>query len=203
MTTSSKQLTSKLWVIGLAGTNGSGKDTVGKILADHHNYLFISVTEILRNEARKRGLPVERETLRNISAEWRRELGLGVLVDAAVAQYETVRDKYSGVVIASIRNPGEANRIHELGGTMVWVDAAPRVRYDRVQANIASRGQRTEDQKTFEEFLSEEAAEMQFTGDTATLNMKGVKDRCDAFPRNDTSDLELFRKDIELSLGLV
>ena len=51
------------------------------MLAHHHNYMFISVTDLLRNEARRRGLPVVRENLRTISAEWRRELGLGVLVD--------------------------------------------------------------------------------------------------------------------------
>ncbi len=69
----------KLWVIGLSGTNGAGKDTVGEMLAAHHNYMFISVTELLRKEARRRYLPVERGVLRAISTEWRRELGLGVL----------------------------------------------------------------------------------------------------------------------------
>jgi len=36
-----------LKIIGLAGTNGSGKDTVGHILADKHGYLFVSVVELL------------------------------------------------------------------------------------------------------------------------------------------------------------
>src|SRR5882724_2080634 len=110
-------------IIGLAGTNGSGKDTVGHILAETHGYLFLSVTELLRAEAKRRGQPVEREVLRTISAEWRRESGLGVLVDKVVAEYEKVKDQYRGVAMASLRNPGEADRIHELGGTMVWVDA--------------------------------------------------------------------------------
>jgi dephospho-CoA kinase len=193
----------KLWVIGLAGTNGAGKDTVGHMLAEHHNYLFISVTELLRNEARRRGLPVEREVLRNISAEWRRELGLGVLVDKAVAEYEIVREKYAGVVMASLRNPGEADRIHDLGGTMVWIDADPRVRYDRVQAAAAKRNRAGEDNKTFEQFQAEEAVEMQSSsGDVATLNMLAVKERCDIFPNNDNTGLETFRKDIEQALGL-
>lgn len=197
MTTSNK-----LWVIGLAGTNGSGKDTVGQMLADHHNYLFISVTELLRKEAQRRDMPVTRENLRYISAEWRRELGLGVLVDKAVAEYETVRDQYAGVVMASLRNPGEADRIHELGGTMVWVDAEPRVRYERIQANKSARGRAGEDEKTFEQFQAEEAAEMNTTGDAATLNMAAVKDRCDIFPKNDSTDLVAFRADVEQALGL-
>lgn len=192
----------KLQLIGLAGTNGAGKDTVGHILAEHHNYLFISVTEVLRKEAVRRGLKIERGTLRNISAEWRRALGLGVLVDKAVAEYETHEDKYAGVVISSIRNPGEADRIHDLGGTVIWVDADPRIRYDRVQANLANRGRAGEDDKTFEQFQAEEAAEMKSSGDAATLNMAGVKELCDIFSNNDDSGLDKFRKDIEQALGL-
>lgn len=191
----------KLWVIGLAGTNGSGKDTVGQMLAKHHNYLFVSVTDVLRKEAERRGMAVTRENLRSISAEWRRELGLGVLIDKAVAEYDTVRDTYAGVVIASLRNPGEADRVHELGGTMVWIDADPQVRYERVQKNAATRGRAGEDNKTFEEFLAEEKAEMQSGGDSATLNMSGVKERCDVFPNND-ADLTTFRQNVEQALGL-
>lgn len=190
-------------IIGLAGTNGSGKDTVGHVLADHYRYFFISVTDLLRNEAKRRGLPVEREVLRTISAEWRRESGLGVLIDKAVAEYDKVVEQYpGGLVMASLRNPGEAERVHKLGGTVMWVDADPRVRYDRVQANAASRGRTEEDSKTFEEFMAEEAAEMQSSGDSATLNMLGVKERSDIFLQNDTADLDTFREQIKITLGL-
>ncbi|HVW22871.1 MAG TPA: AAA family ATPase [Candidatus Saccharimonadales bacterium] len=200
-----KHADKKLWIIGVAGTNGAGKDTVGQVMAKHHNYLFVSVTELLRNECRRRKLPVERENLRMISAEWRRELGLGVLVDKAVAEFEAGRDKYSGVVISSIRNPGEADRVHELGGTMLWIDAAARVRYDRVQNNRASRGDRAgEDKKTFEQFLAEEQAEMHRPddGDAATLDVSAVKDRCDVIIDNSQEDLTTFGHHIEHVLGL-
>jgi cytidylate kinase len=195
----------KLQIIGLAGTNGSGKDTVGHILADKYGYLFISVTELLRAEANRRGIPVNRENLRTISAEWRREAGLGVLVDKAVAEYEPVKDKYKGLVMASLRNPGEADRIHELNGTMVWIDADPRVRYKRIQANVAKRGRAEEDAKTFEQFEADEAIEMNkpADGDDANLNMSAVKTHCDAFLNNDNDNLEVFRALIEQTLDLV
>jgi cytidylate kinase len=192
----------KLRIIGLAGTNGAGKDTVGHMLAEHHNYLFISVTELLRAEAKRRGLPVEREVLRTISAEWRRELGLGVLVDKAVAEYEAVRDQYAGVVMASLRNPGEADEVHKMGGTMLWVDADPRVRYDRIQANKASRGRAEEDDKTFEQFQAEEAIEMRPQGDAATLDMAGVKTKSDVIVDSSHEDLAAFRAHVEQSLGI-
>jgi cytidylate kinase len=194
----------KLRIIGLAGTNGSGKDSVGHILSDRHGYFFVSVTELLRAEAVRRGLPVNRENLRTISAEWRRRAGLGVLVDEAVAEYEPVKGKYSGLVIASLRNPGEADRVHELGGTVVWIDADPRVRYGRVQANASNRGRAEEDTKTFEQFQAEEAAEMNkpAAGDDANLNMSGVKARCDVFIDNRYPDLAGLQADIAKSLAL-
>ena len=195
--------TNQLWIIGLSGTNGAGKDTVGQMLSKYHNYLFISVTELLRNEARRRGLPVEREVLRTISSEWRRELGLGVLVDKAVAEYEIAKDKYSGLVMASLRNPGEADRIHDLNGTMLWIDADPKVRYRRVQAAKASRGRQGEDDKSFEQFMAEESAEMQsIGGDAATLDMAAVKQKCDIIVDNSREDLDAFRLHTEKALGL-
>ena len=194
----------KLQIIGLAGTNGSGKDTVGQILADKHGYLFVSVSDFLRREARKRNLPVTREVLRTISAEWRREFGLGVLVDKAVEQFRASSGKYTGLVVSPMRNAGEAQHLTDLGGTLIWVDADPKVRYDRIQANAASRGRIGEDNKTFEQFLAEEATEMtQAAGtDAAVLNMSAVKDHCDFFVNNDGTDLSVLQTDLARVLGL-
>ena len=189
-------------IIGLAGTNGSGKDTVGHLLAEHHGYLFISITELLRSELKRRHIEVTRQHLRELSAEWRRELGLGVLIDKAVAEYNISKNKYTGVVITSLRNPGEADRVHALGGTVVWIDADPRIRYERIQKNAKARGRAGEDNKTFEEFQAEEAAEMSTTGDSATLNMSAVKELSDVFPNNNSPDLETFKQDVEQALGL-
>ena len=193
----------KFWVIGLSGTNGAGKDTVGEMLATHHNYMFISVTELLRGEARRRGLQVDREVLRTISAEWRRELGLAVLIDKAVAEFEARGSFYDGLVLASVRNPGEADRIHQLGGTMVWIDADPRTRYERVQSNKAVRARADEDDKTFEQFLFEEEAEMKPLGDDkALLNMSVVKEKCDLTIDNSNEDLKQFKDHTERVLNI-
>jgi cytidylate kinase len=187
-------------IIGIAGTNGSGKDTVGQILASRHDFLFVSVTEILRNELRKRAIDVTRDNLRSLSAEWRRESGhLGVLVDKAIAEYNRTPDKFSGIAIASLRNPGEADRVHELGGQMIWIDADPLIRYKRVQANAASRQRKGEDNKSFEQFQVEEAAEMNKPagGDDANLNMLAVKAKCDLVIDNSGSDLASFQTEID------
>ena len=186
-------------IVGISGTNGSGKDTVGQMLAERHGWLFVSVTrDMLRKEAKRRGLPIERENLRTISAEWRRESGLGVLVDKTIKEFESEGGlkKYKGLAIASLRNPGEPNRIHELGGSVVWVDAKPKIRFERVM----KRKRGTEDAKTFEEFLAEQEAEMGHSDDEAALNLAGVKAKADIFLENNGNDIEAFKDTAEKAL---
>lgn len=179
-------------VIGLGGTNGSGKDTVGLFLAEKYNYFFISVSDLLREELRRRGLEVTRENLRTLSAEWRREFGLGVLVDKAIEAANNSDKDYAGVVAVPMRNVGEAQHVKDLGGTLIWVDADQRMRYERIQG--ANRGRAGEDNKTFEEFQAEELAEMHPSdpNDPAVLNMAGVRDISDIKILNETTleDLE-------------
>jgi dephospho-CoA kinase len=191
-------------VIGLAGTNGSGKDTVGELLGTEFGYLFVSVTEILRNELKRRGLSVTRENLRDLSAEWRRENNnLGVLVDKAMAELEASSREYAGLAVASLRNPGEISTVHKLGGVVIWLDADPRLRYERVTANSTSRDRGGEDNVSFSEFLAQEDAEMnpRQAGDNAVLNMAAVKLGSDIFLDNsvDKQTLSASLKEVLLS----
>ena len=107
--------------------------------------------------------------------------------------------------MASLRNGHEADRIHELGGTMVWVDASPETRYARIQRNIEKRGRLQEDGKTYEQFLAEEAAEMTPPegSDEAVLNMNAVKERCDIIMDNGDDELEKFQIEARQTLGLL
>jgi dephospho-CoA kinase len=185
----------KLKIIGLAGTNGAGKDAVGELLAGRHGYFFYSLTNLMREEARRRGIPETRENTRMISAQWRRESGnLAVLIDRSMDVFEQAGgfSKYKGFVMSSYRNPGEVDRLHELGGSLIWVDADPRIRYDRIQQNAAARNRADTDNKTFEQFQQEEYDEMHppADADAAVLNTSAVKERADIFITNDGDTLD-------------
>lgn len=193
-------------IIGLSGTNGAGKDTVGVLLADNYGYWFFSFTELFRAECRRRDIPVIRENLRMISAEWRRESGYATLIDRSMHVYEQMggNRKFKGIVMSSLRNPFEADRVHELGGAVLWVDADPKVRYERIQKSAATRGRAGEDNKTFEEFLAEEDAEMRPAPDAdgASLNMAAVKQKSDIFITNQTNGLQKLERSLAAALNL-
>ena len=182
-------------LIGLSGTNGSGKDTIAHLLRDKYGWCFAGATEMFVIELTKRGLPTDRVHKSSLSAEWRRQYGMAAVVDKGMAMFNEGR--YPGLIVGSLRHPGEADRIHELGGKMLWVDADPQIRYIRITAN--DRG-RIEDRKTYEEFLADEQREMYPEGDSATLHGAAVKERGDIFITNNGNDIDAFKEQAELVL---
>lgn len=183
---------------GIAGTNGSGKDSLAEYMAKKHRFLFVSSSDLLRAEAAKRGLSTERHNLHNISAEWRREAGLGVLVEKAVDYFNAQPEgSYRGLITGSLRNPAEADAIHAHGGKMIWTDAEPEIRFGRLQG----RG-RADDPESYDKFLADEAIEMTHSGDAATLSLSDVKARCDIFIDNSGDTIEQFEQLVDETLGL-
>lgn len=175
---------SKNYIIGVSGTNGSGKDTIMEFLSANYEYLFMSATDMLQAELLAKNLPTDRLHKSELSAKWRRQHGYGVIVQKAYEAFEQHASTYTGLVVGSLRHPAEAEAIHELGGTVLWIDADPKVRYDRIQSN--DRGRAAEDQISYEQFLADEAREMHPTGDGATLNIAAVKELADITIYNDT-----------------
>lgn len=185
-------------IYGLAGTNGAGKDSLADMLVERHKFYFAIATDMLRDELEKRGLPTDRIHKSQLSAEWRRQYGMAAIVDRAIEDFEKVKDQYDGLIIGSLRHPGEVDRVHELEGEVIWVDADPKIRYDRLQKN--DRG-RVEDRKSYEEFLADEAREMHPEGDEATLNVSAVKAKADIFVENNGNDIAAFKNEAEKILG--
>lgn len=194
-------------IIGISGTNGSGKDTVGMILADNeHGYLFVSVSDMLRSELKKQGVKLTREATRGLSAAWRREFGLGVMIDKAVNEYERVGgDKsFKGLAVASLRSPAEADAIHERGGIVLWLDADPKLRYDRISASLDKRGKdrAATDEISFAKFIADEDAEMSSdNNDPSQLSMLDVKAKSDLFLINDSYDIDQLKLKLNKLLG--
>lgn len=182
-------------IIGLAGTNGAGKDTLGDLRFTHEGARKVSLSDILRSEADKRGLSHERENLGAISTEWGRKLGAGALSVMTIVNFiETKTEAENGLSIVSVRRPDEARAIQREGGLMLWIDAAREIRYQRILE--ANRG-RVTDVKTYEEFCAEEDREMYPSSDNPfALNMAGVRDISDIHLLNEFDSRKEFETDL-------
>lgn len=95
-------------IIGLTGSMGSGKGEVVKIL-EKVGFRYITLSQMVREEARKRGVPEEREQLMEVGNSMRAADGNGVLAKAALQKInESGHDKW---VVDGIRNPAEVDEL--------------------------------------------------------------------------------------------
>jgi len=179
-------------IIGIAGTNGSGKDTLADLRFERQMARKVSLSDILRTEATKRRLDHQRENLRAISTEWGRQLGAGALSLMTLKDFwESRTDEETGISIVSVRRPDEAQAIQDNGGVVFWVDANQEERYTRIK--YAQRD-RIDDLVSFEDFVTQEAIEMYpDTDDPFVINMAGVREMADIAIWNDFVDKEQYR----------
>ncbi|MDP7454655.1 MAG: deaminase [Candidatus Peribacteraceae bacterium] len=97
--------------IGLTGTMGSGKGEIAKIL-QARGFKYISLSDIVRDEATRRGLEHSRENLQTVGNMLRNDYGAGAL--GIRVREEIQKDPSSDWVIDGIRNPGENEELGAL-----------------------------------------------------------------------------------------
>ncbi|UCE22045.1 MAG: AAA family ATPase [Candidatus Aminicenantes bacterium] len=136
-------------LIGLTGTNGSGKGEVAAYL-QKKGYAYFSLSDVIRVAIRKDGKEDTRDNLIEKGNELRKKYGPDILARMAM---ERVKDK---AVIDSIRNPSEIEYLRkEKEFILLAIDAPVELRYERVK----QRG-RQESVSTLEEFIKKEKEEM-------------------------------------------
>ncbi len=118
-------------ILGVSGTNGAGKGEVVNYLVARSFYA-LSLSDVLRDELRARGEGESRERMIDLGNELREKGGPSVLADRLVARLAPDRN----YVIDSIRHPAEvaALRRNGRGFKLVWIDADPKLRIERLRA---------------------------------------------------------------------
>lgn len=138
-------------ILGITGTDGSGKGTVVEYLVTRYGFTHYSARSIFIEELSVRGIEPTRANMRLIANEMRATYGDDFVVTRNLAR---IGDTEKNVVIESIRTTAEAETLKQNGGILLAVDADQHIRYARVQ----SRRSET-DKVTFEEFVRHEALE--------------------------------------------
>ena len=137
-------------IIGLTGTFSAGKDTAAEYLERQKGFQHISTGDIIREHARARGLPVDRDTLIRLSNEIRAEKGPGIFGQEALARVT------GNAVVSGLRNVKEVEFLKSSGQPflMIAIDAPAEMRWQRA---IARR--RLTDDVTLEKFRVQEEIE--------------------------------------------
>ena len=140
-------------IIGIAGSFGSGKGMVADYLVKQKGFFHFSAREFIFQEAEKRGLSRDggREVLIPVANDLRAKGGPAFIADAL---YSQAVENGGDAVLESFRAIAEVERLQELGGVVLGVDAAPEIRYERTVA----RGSET-DHVSFEEWRNHETRE--------------------------------------------
>ncbi|MFV1958764.1 MAG: hypothetical protein ACC662_05055 [Planctomycetota bacterium] len=137
-------------VIGLTGKNCAGKDSVAHVLEARAGFERHSLSDVLRDELRRRGQPVTREALIDLGRELRLAEGPAVLAERTKGMIRGER-----VVLVSVRSPAEVASLRELDGFVLWAVQAP------VQVRFVRERDRNRESavRTLEEFRALEARE--------------------------------------------
>ncbi len=116
-------------IIGLTGTNASGKTTVLEYLISK-NFEAHSLSDLLREELQQSGTEPTRENLIRIGNQLREQFGASVLADRV-----KFKIKSKNAVIDSIRNPAEIESLRNLNNFyLISVDAPVELRFERAKA---------------------------------------------------------------------
>jgi len=171
-------------IIGVTGTDGSGKDMVGRLLLEKLGWPYYSLSDEIREIARERGLDLSREALASLANELRRAHSPSYLAERIVQRAS------GNFVVTSIRNPLECEPFRTTNKfLLVAVDAPIHIRY----ARTAGRDRAGEAGWTLGDFRRHEE-EVEIEGGEFGQRLRKMMEMADVKIVNDGTIEELKRK---------
>ena len=140
-----------LRVICVTGMPAAGKEEFQKVAAEE-GYVIVRMGDVVREEARRRGLPITDAAVGGMAHAEREARGVAVWAERTIPRVRADR-----VCIDGLRSSAELaafRRAFGHGLVVFAMTAPPKTRWERVQ-----RRRREDDAKTWEEFLARDARE--------------------------------------------
>jgi dephospho-CoA kinase len=176
-------------IIGIVGPFASGKGVVTDYLIKKYKYKSFSLSSIVHDEVKKKGIVnYNRTILQNTGDELREKEGDGVLAKRAIKQLTANNKRLTvqKIVIEGIRNPGEVEYLRSIPGFfLIAVNASQKIRFERIlkrnkpwdpkdwEAFIKVDGRDSEDKKNTNGQQVKKCMEM---ADVEIKNEGGVKE---------------------------
>lgn len=194
-------------LFGVAGSNGSGKDTILTMLADAGYFIFNTgdnlrqITKAVMGTTQRGGnnSPTGRIANAQRSTYPGGMVTLGMIDYWARIPHLPPELRPAGLAIGSIRSVSEVEILKTFGGKLIVIDADPKVRYERV----VTRGRAYEKEISFERFMSEDEAEMgKNEADPTKFGLAQVMDMGDIVLDNSKDDVQQFIKQAKEATGV-
>jgi dCMP deaminase len=137
-------------IVGLTGRNASGKGAAAEFLKSR-GFAYFSLSDVIREEVRSRGLELSRDVLIATGRELRAKHGTGYLAERILERLEPGQN----CVVDSFRHEDEVAVFRKTSDFhLLAVRATPEIRFERIRKRA-----RENDPRTFEEFQKVEQAE--------------------------------------------
>ncbi|MCR5027111.1 MAG: AAA family ATPase [Methanobrevibacter sp.] len=160
-------------IMGVSGLAGSGKSFVSELAAER-GAMIISMGDIIREEAKKRG-----ESTGQTAENLRKEHGQYIVAELTIKKIKKIiEDGFdSSIVVEGIRSPHEVELFKESFSDFIILSifANQDIRFERIKAR-----QREDDATNFDEFKIREDRELNFgIGDVVSLSDKIIVNESD------------------------
>jgi len=147
-------------IICIVGMPGSGKGQIVKIFGKY-GVPHVSMGDIVREEADKRGIPRTPEGMNSVSIQLRQELGDNAVAKLTIPKVKELLKKHKAVIIDGVRSLEEIQTFKDAFPDekiiIIAVHSSPRKRFERL-----SRRGRSDDPKTWSEFEARDWKELKF-----------------------------------------
>ena len=131
-------------IIGLTGRIAAGKGFIKDFL-EKVGFEYYTFSDVVREEAARRGVEITRKNLQDLGNEVRNKEGPGAWAKRIIEKLESEKN----YIVDGIRNPGEVEELRKQKDFfLIAVDAPQERRYERLR-----RRAKPSDPKTWEGFL--------------------------------------------------
>lgn len=180
-------------IIGITGTLASGKSVIVDALVQK-GFVYFKLSNEVREEAKKEGVPIERTALQDFGNVMREKFGYGYWAEKVIARMEPGKN----YVIDGIRNVGEVEAFKKLNDFILIGIEAP---IEKRLQWILARGKES-DPKTLEEIKAIDARDRGVGEEEHGQQGDKCREMADVKIMNDGSFEDLVRKVTEVLEGL-
>ena len=173
----------KKLIIALPGEMACGKGTVADYLRRQYKAVYYRFSDPGRDILKRLYKPASRENMSAVNSALRTVFGEDYLV--AVLMEDVRQDKNALVVLDGARKLGEIAEFRRVEGfKLIYVDAADKLRYERLKQRAENSGDKL---KTFEQFLQDQELETE-------KDIRKLKETADIVLDNQGTLEELYQK---------